>query len=74
MDFETIINNLTKNELIMLNRIIFKRIKYLDNLKLAKNCLLFDKGQLVSFEHNNKLIISYVTKDKYKNYFYSNGN
>ncbi|MCP3660581.1 MAG: hypothetical protein GY830_09835 [Bacteroidetes bacterium] len=62
MDIKIDINRLTKDELIELNKLIFNRIKYLNDLESIKRRSLFNKGDFVSFEYDNKYILGIITK------------
>ncbi len=56
------ISSLTKSELLELNKLIVKRIKYLNNLDSLESLSSLNKGDLVSFEHGNKYIMGIIAK------------
>ncbi len=56
------ISTLTKSELLNLNKLIIKRINYLNDLVSLESLSALNKGDLVSFEHGNRYILGIITK------------
>ncbi len=56
------LSKFTKDELIALNKLIIKRLKYLDNLDSIERITSFNIGDSVSFEYRGYYITGIVAK------------
>ena len=56
------ISSFTKSELLELNKLIIKRIKYLNNLDSLESLSSLNKGDIVSFEHGNRYVMGVIMK------------
>ena len=62
MKLDDLIEQLTINELILLNRLIIKRIKFIQKAERIKEMNKFIEGEHIYFEHNGKNISGRIVR------------